>query len=1316
LKPSNRIQHILATIVVVVVAVMFIGTAGFIAFTYSDLHQDENVALGIDPTPFRESVLQEDLTISYHRLAQSELEALKLFWGANDEGASYNIMVDGLGTGLAPPSERDWELMADDLLVVDSVQSIGSIPSSVDISDQPYFPQVANQGGQGSCAAWAMTYYSYGYLEARDNGWTDACTGNADHLMSPAWTYNRANSGVDMGSSMYRNAHLIMEWGVATLSTMPYTSTDYISWGDEDAMREAPLHRALDYFTMSYMGDTTVEEVKSLVASSTPVTFAIDANAYAGGFADGNYRISSAEYSSNTINHAQTIVGYDDSITDDGEVGAFRVVNSWGSGWGDAGYYWLTYNAFKEIGGMLSLGYLMDRSDYEPQLLATWKFSQSPTRDADITFSVSSSGVEKDSKDLYYSKNSDGKTHTFPSFMCLDITEFNPEFQNGASGFSMAIGSATYNGKVSSFRIEGYDLYSPGQPSAISGLPSSLPINTPCELTTNFDASQPTVPGVPQNLQATSGDGMVGLSWQAPLSDGGSSITQYRIYRGTSSSSLSLLTSTTSLSYTDNSVTNGNTYYYAVSAVNSAGEGAKSNQATANPESQSEATTPSTPLNIKGTAGDSTVMLEWSPPADDGGSPITSYKIYRRTPEVSYYYVYRIGVQSSYTFTGLTNGQTYLFSICAGNDVGYGPKSAEIQVVPGGSASPPDAPASLSATAGNSLVELSWELPLDDGGSSITSYNIYRGLASSSLSLLSSTSSLQYTDTSVTNGMTYYYAVSAVNGAGEGPLSPTASAKPQAAVTVPGAPTGLSAEADSSAVELSWQSPASDGGSPITAYRVYRGTTPQSLPLLTTVTTLSHTDQSVSNGVTYFYAVSAVNSAGEGERSSIVSATPGASDKATVPSVPLDLAGTPGDSTVVLSWSPPADDGGSPVTGYRIYRRTPEVSYYYVYSIGVQASYTFTGLTNGQTYLFSVCAQNDIGYGPRTGELAVTPGGGASVPSSPLNLKAVAGVGEVELDWDAPINDGGASITSYRLYRGTNPSYQSLLVQISSTGYTDSSAVNGLTYYYRVTAVNQVGEGPSTSVVQATPTNDISVPSAPMGLSASAGDRSVALSWYAPQDDGGSAITGYRVYRGMSSASMSLLTQVTGLSYTDISVTNGVTYTYQVAALNAVGQSEPSSSVTATPGSSSETTVPGTPLNVKAVGGDGAVTVYWDPPASDGGSLITGYKIYRRTPGVSYYYVYKVGDINEFTFRNLENGQTYLFSVSACNEVGYGQRSNEVAATPMAAFSSMDSQETVTHPPMIMGMGQFDDLPRDSVQIGSLTTDIRWESSLWRTE
>ncbi|MEF8874977.1 MAG: fibronectin type III domain-containing protein, partial [Candidatus Thermoplasmatota archaeon] len=121
--------------------------------------------------------------------------------------------------------------------------------------------------------------------------------------------------------------------------------------------------------------------------------------------------------------------------------------------------------------------------------------------------------------------------------------------------------------------------------------------------------------------------------------------------------------------------------------------------------------------------------------------------------------------------------------------------------------------------------------------------------------------------------------------------------------------------------------------------------------------------------------------------------------------------------------------------------------------------------------------------------------------------------------------------------------------------------------YYKVSAVNSAGEGDRSSEVSATPSSEITVPSTPQNFQASAGDGQVELNWDAPSDSGGSSITEYKIYRGTSSDSLSLLTSVTSTSYTDQDVSNGETYYYQISAVNGAGEGEKSSEVNAIPSS-----------------------------------------------------------------------------------------------------------------------------------------------------
>ena len=295
------------------------------------------------------------------------------------------------------------------------------------------------------------------------------------------------------------------------------------------------------------------------------------------------------------------------------------------------------------------------------------------------------------------------------------------------------------------------------------------------------------------------------------------------------------------------------------------------------------------------------------------------------------------------------------------------------------------------------------------------------------------------------------------------------------------------------------------------------------------------------------------------------------------------------------------------------------------------------------------------------------------VPTRPMNLKATAGDEYVYLSWDAPDDDGGAEIKIYRIYRGRISGGESLHAAVDNlSSYTDEDdVINDRTYYYQVSAVNSAGEGEKSNEVDATPTSDVTTPSAPQKLTSSPGDRKVKLGWDMPRDDGGTPVTGYMIYRGNVSEGEKTRVETVGdvvRAYTDENVINNQTYYYQVRAVNSVGEGEKSEEVPATP--TSGVTTPSAPEKLQTRGGNGYVELSWDMPRDDGGTPVTGYKIYssntsrgEKTPLTT------VGNVLIYTDKNVTNEQTYYYQVSAVNSVGEGIiKSNEASATPKKEY------------------------------------------------
>lgn len=569
------------------------------------------------------------------------------------------------------------------------------------------------------------------------------------------------------------------------------------------------------------------------------------------------------------------------------------------------------------------------------------------------------------------------------------------------------------------------------------------------------DLAPPTTPTAPRNLSATGGNQQIQLTWAKPSLTGGLPITFYKIYRGLTSGNLTFLTAVKGhlLTYTDSGLTNGVTYYYRVSAINAVGESSQSNEVNAKPVGL-----PTAPQNLAATSTPNTITLNWSAPVSDGGSPISHYRLYRGTSS-DRKLVLATTSNFTYTDTGLTNGATYYYQIAAVNAVGIGPRSNEASSTP--QATTPSAPQNLRASPTTDNITLNWDPPASNGGATITAYTIYHGTSPGSATWLDTTSDLTYLHWGLDPGTTHYYQVSAMNSVGEGPRTDEIEVTTVSSTSSP--PRNLSAKPDNRKVTLTWQTPASDGGASISNYRIYRATSPGAETFLTEVgNVLTYNDTGLTNGLTYYYQVTAVNINGESDRSNEASSTPAA-----VPSAPRNLNATAATSQISLDWQAPLDNGGSPITNYKIYRGLDDTNLPFLTQVGNVLTYTDTNLINGVRYYYRVNAVNAVGEGSKSNIANARPLG---PPTAPRNLTAVGDNSKVYLNWQPPDSDGGAAINHYRIYRGLSSGGESYLTQIGNIlTYTDTGLSTTTTYYYQVSAVNNFGEGPKSNEASVIP-------------------------------------------------------------------------------------------------------------------------------------------------------------------------------------------------------------------------------------------------------
>jgi fibronectin type 3 domain-containing protein len=651
------------------------------------------------------------------------------------------------------------------------------------------------------------------------------------------------------------------------------------------------------------------------------------------------------------------------------------------------------------------------------------------------------------------------------------------------------------------------------------------------------------LPSAPENLQAIDGVGYIELTWDPPASDGDSPILNYRIYKGTAPDSETFFIEIGNVTtYNDTSVTPGIVYYYKVSAVNGNGEGPLSNEAFAKPP-----TIPFAPLNLVATGEMGYIHLTWDEPSSDGGRPITNYKIYRGEFSGGEIFYVEIGNITTYDDNNVSVGKTYFYRVSAVNIVGEGTLSNEYSAAP---LAVPTEPLNLVADAGPGYIVLTWDPPTSDGGFTITNYRIYKGTSPDSETFYWEIGNLTtFNDTSVSPGITYFYKVTAKNVNGEGPLSNEASATPP---NVPFAPLNLGADAGVGYIVLTWEAPSSDGGSPITNYRIYKGTASDSEIFLVEIgNMLTYNDTNVSPGVTYYYKVTAVNAVGEGPLSNQASATP-----PTVPTAPLNLTASTGDGYVYLSWSEPGSDGGSPIIEYYIYR--DDVPGLLATVPASQEWYNDTNVMNGEVYIYNVSAVNAVGEGPNATVSAMP--APPIIPSPPMSPMVSLGNKQVNITWDPPTNEDLAKITNYSIYRnGSSEVYA--IVSPDQLWYVDQNVTPGINYTYEVTANNDNGEGEPTTEVTAKAGEN---PAAPREIVALPADNYILIVWEPPVTDGGYQITNYTVYRGTNSGEEELLTQIGNvLLFNDTEAENDITYYYRIVAVNDIGESDLSESISA---------------------------------------------------------------------------------------------------------------------------------------------------------
>ncbi len=641
----------------------------------------------------------------------------------------------------------------------------------------------------------------------------------------------------------------------------------------------------------------------------------------------------------------------------------------------------------------------------------------------------------------------------------------------------------------------------------------------------------------------------------------------------------------------------------------------------------------------------------------------------------------------------------------------------------------------ISGEDGDAL-DVSWTAPEESGTSDVTGYVVQWKSGDDDYSA-DNQSSADDTSASVgelTQGDTYTFRVAAESDDGRGDWSDEASGNPG---TVPGAVGDFSvaAGAASGSLVLSWSAPADDGGTPITGYRVQwaTGRDAASSAEISDGSATTYTITGLKTGVAYRVHIQAVNGAGAGAITAPADNTQTAvrpstsvsgSVRVTLPG-PGDPAGSrAGGKFTAVTWLTPTLGRGQSFiaadafniqrkcgteewpathTGDRAVSQNPADPAVAVQSLTSEALRGGTAnpgtLTNGEECTYRVRANTYIDANANGSQDTTTEStlvgawvsGSATplgAPGTPANAAVEVANGSLNVSWTPPmvdpvpatgpaVNDGGSSITGYKISWASPAPIGDVTVSAASTSHTITGLTNGWLYTVTIQAVNARGASAATAPATGTPAAvpgapsnvGVSQPAAPApGTTDYRGDRLV-VTWSAPAGNSTAAVTGYVVQRRNSAIAVpptqptawAAVSPVhgdtnTGTTYNDNSVAadSGTSYDYRVRALNGVGDGGPWSTFA----SGAPAGLPGAVVlaNIEIISATGSLVLTWNAAAGNGND-VTHYNVRyaRNVQGIEAWSSPRrvnASALPTTTLGGLANGVPYVVGITAVNPVG----------------------------------------------------------------
>lgn len=763
------------------------------------------------------------------------------------------------------------------------------------------------------------------------------------------------------------------------------------------------------------------------------------------------------------------------------------------------------------------------------------------------------------------------------------------------------------------------------------------------------------IPSAPRSQSAVRTPDGFRVSFSVPSDNGGEAILGYRLEKLVGSSWSSESTGP-KLSFIVAAPARGESVDYRLIAVNSVGDSLPSNLVRVT----TPGAAPSAPTNVIGSVlEDGKVRLDWSSPIDLGGSPVSSYRVEVLRNGVWSALGTVAGTLTSYMAPTIAKGSASSYRLSASNRFGTSQRSDALTVER--RATVPGAVGSLSVAVSTSQISFRWMAPGDNGGSALLGYQLQVKTPEGWELVAELSTVLTHAMEPGTPGLALTYRVVAVNEVGASELG--AERLVTMPFQAPSAPSNLTVLLEGGSLVLAWEAPERDGGSPLSFYAIstsvdggpFRQTsTVRASQLLTRI-------PSSNKGLSVSFRVQAVATRGG---VGLASETVSIDVPATAPADPQRVAAQQVvGAGVRVSWTTPTNNGGKPISGYRVESRVGSAQWTLVEE--TSAIELLAPLPRaGEVVSYRVLAINEIGSS--TGSRFATVRMNVAPATAPLSLSSQPISNSALLSWSAPETMGG-SFFYYLVEFSDGGEFRRLSSTRSLTLTTSMPAANQ-TRVYRVAAFTNAGLGAWSDSYSITAPKTI--PGAPNSLRLTSNANEVIATWQTLRvPTGGVELLTAALYFQSAEGLVKVAEAPVGdLRLVLPNALHGETHSYSLRFTNEVGESA-SGRATAF----RHALAPAGPVTQLTAAQEGSsVRLSWSSPEFIGGSPVRFAEIQSSSDGVIWNRISTIRYAENTLVRSPAKGQSLQYRVIARNNAGSSQPSSPVSFTSPLTVASSD--------------------------------------------